>query len=208
MKPLCLLCLLPLTAHGATYLSGVQQVNAPIPDNDRIGLSAILSVVAPITSIEEVEVSLDMANGWGGDLYCYLIHNDGIAVLLNRVGRGQDTPSGAGNNHLTVTLADSAATDVHAAVPTTGTLSGTFQPDGRNVDPSNSLDTTPRTAKLSAFNGMNANGDWTLFVADVASGETMTLNTWSMTIIGVPEPSSAVLFGAAAGLLIWRRRRE
>jgi hypothetical protein len=124
------------------------------------------------------------------------------------VGRGQDTPSGAGNNHLTVTLADSAATDVHAAVPTTGTLSGTFQPDGRNVDPSNSLDTTPRTAKLSAFNGMNANGDWTLFVADVASGETMTLNTWSMTIIGVPEPSSAVLFGAAAGLLVWRRRRE
>ena len=51
---------------------------------------------------------------------------------------------------------------------------------------------------------MNPNGSWTLFVADLVSGDAATLNSWSLTITGeVPEPGEAVLviLGAIAGLL-------
>ena len=32
-------------------------------------------------------MTLNLSGGWNGDLYAYLVHNSGFAVLLNRVGR-------------------------------------------------------------------------------------------------------------------------
>jgi MYXO-CTERM domain-containing protein len=59
---------------------------------------------------------------------------------------------------------------------------------------------------LSNFIGLNPNGTWTLFVADQSAGETSTLQSWSMTITGVPEPSAALLGGLGVLLLLRRRR--
>ncbi|MCX6865206.1 MAG: proprotein convertase P-domain-containing protein [Verrucomicrobia bacterium] len=92
------------------------------------------------------------------------------------------------------------------ALPNTGALSGIFQPDGRNISPANSLDTTVPTTHLGVFNTLDSSGEWTLFVADVAAGETMTLNSWQLTVNPVPEPSAAVL-GVLGLSLVWRRRR-
>ena len=55
-------------------------------------------------------------------------------------------------------------------------LSGIWQPDGRKVDPADVLDTDPRAAMLSSFANLNANGQWTLFLADLNSGASHTLN--------------------------------
>jgi len=57
-------------------------------------------------------------------------------------------------------------TSINAAAPTTagGTISGTFIPGN----------------PLSAFDGEDASGDWTLTIADQAGGDTGTLFNWSL----------------------------
>ena len=206
MKSSCLFLMLTLTCQAATLVTDVQNVNTPVPDNDPVGLSSTMTLVTTLTSIQYLRVTLDFSNGWSGDIYCYIIHDSGFSVLLNRIGRSSLVPEGASNNRLSLNLFDAAPTDVHTGVPTSGSVTGDYQPDGRKISPSASLDTSPRTAPLSAFNGMDANGEWTLFVADVASGETMTLNSWSMTLTGVPEPAAALL-GTLGLFLALRRRR-
>jgi len=147
-----------------------------------------------------------MSGGWNGDLYAYLRHGSGFSVLLNRPGRSLDELQGSGTVDLSVVFDDLALADIHTAIPSLGSASGTFQPDAREIDPDNALDTSPRTAFLSSFEGLDANGDWTLYVADVATGDTMTLGSWSLSVTGVPEPSAALL-GAMGACLALRRRR-
>jgi subtilisin-like proprotein convertase family protein len=204
MKKIYLLMLLPLTSQAVTY---TQTPNLLIPDNNLSGISSIINV-ATSTPITGVEVTLDLSGvasgGWSGDIYAYLIHGSGFSVLLNRIGRTASALDGSSNNSLVLTLSDGFTTDVHMASPT-GALSGNFQPDARNIFPLSSLDTTPRTASLGVFSG-DSSGDWTLFVADVASGGTMTLNSWSLTVNPVPEPSVALLGVLSLSLALRRRR--
>ena len=55
---------------------------------------------------------------------------------------------------------------------------------------------------LSAFNGSAANGAWTLFFADLASGGgTAELTGWSLNLTVVPEPVELALGLFAAMLL-------
>src|SRR5258706_528421 len=40
-----------------------------------------------------------------------------------------------------------------------------------------------------AFNGVNPNGEWVLFVADIVSGDIHTLDNWGLEITGYTGPS-------------------
>jgi len=217
MKKFFLLLLLPVTGQAATY---IQTVNAAIPDNDLTGITSTITVSGDATSIVGVQVVLNLSGtataGWGGDIYCYLTHSSGFSVLLNRIGRSTANPAGSGNNGFgngssqLLTLSDSAATDIHLAPTITGApLAGTFQSDGRNVSPTSTtavMDAATRTANLGVFNTLDSAGTWTLFVADTASGGTMTLNSWQLTV--VPEPSAAALGALSLASLVLRRRRK
>jgi subtilisin-like proprotein convertase family protein len=90
-------------------------------------------------------------------------------------------------------------------------VTGTWLSDGRNVDPATVLDTSPRTATLSSFSGLNPNGDWTLFLSDLAGGNESVLVSWGITAVGaVPEPGAAFMMLAALPAIWWvvRRRRR
>ena len=67
-----------------------------------------------------------------------------------------------------------------------------------------------RTATLAAFNGLNPNGDWTIFFRDASLVDVSTLNGWSVGVTPVPEPVNLAL-GVSAGLLLavglWRAWR-
>src|SRR5207245_1018581 len=66
--------------------SASYSVNSPIPDNDASGLSSTVMFASPqISSIETMNVTLNITGGFNGDLYAYLTHGSGSAVLLNRV---------------------------------------------------------------------------------------------------------------------------
>ena len=69
--------------------------------------------------------------------------------------------------------------------------------------------TTPRSAGLDVFTGSPASGEYRLYIADVAAGETATLTSWSITVTGqaIPEPSTTISVALMASLGVLRRRR-
>lgn len=207
MKSIAFSCvLLPLAAPAATTFTGNWNVTAAIPDNDDVGFADSRLVTAPeITAIQSVTVGLSFSGGWNGDLYAYLVHDSGFTVLLNRPGRDTGSPDGSAASGMTVVLDDLAAADIHTAIPMGGgPVAGTYQPDGRTTDPLAVSAGDPRPATFASFTGLDANGTWTLFVADQSAGNTATLDSWTLAITGVPEPSAALL-AATASLLLWRR---
>jgi uncharacterized protein (TIGR03382 family) len=208
---LILFSLALLTAAPAAVISQTFGMNttATIPDGDISGLVQSINPATSISNLDVITVTVETTGGWNGDLYAYLWHGGEISVLVNRTGRTSGNSAGSGSSSMILTLADSATADLHAAPGGFGaSISGTFQPDGRNIHPLSALDTTPRTAGLSTFTGDPAAGEYRLFIADVAAGDTATLSSWSIALTGqqVPEPGTAAL-GALAGLALLRRRR-
>lgn len=57
-------------------------------------------------------------------------------------------------------------------------LTGTWQPDGRNVDPNAVTNLSPRTSLLNSFQTLGGSGDWALYVADLSSGDSHVLESW------------------------------
>lgn len=202
------LFLLASVAGAATTWTGAWTVSTAIPDNDDAGFTDTIAFDnLDLTDIVSVSVALHFTGGWNGDLFVYLAHDTGFAVLLNRPGRTATALDGAASLGLNITLRDDAELDIHTAIPMSGgPVTGTYQPDGRAADPLLVLNTSPRTEMLSSFSGLNPNGTWTLFVADQSTGAVSTLQNWSLEIVAVPEPSAALALLASSALLLRRRR--
>lgn len=205
---LAVLCVLAAHSHAATTIVDYT-VNTGIPDNSSTGFADTRTITgSSIQGITEVEVRLKFSGGWNGDLYVYLSHSSGFSVLLNRPGKTTLDTIGSGSSGMDISLNDAATFDVHTGMVSSGVVTGLYQPDGRAVDPDLVIDLSPRTALLSSFNGLSANGDWTLFVADMSAGDESMLTDWGLTIIGtVPEPSRALLMMMGLSGMLLRRRR-
>jgi subtilisin-like proprotein convertase family protein len=192
-----------------------------IPDNDPTGVADTETLTIPsVNHLVGLEVNLDIVGGFNGDYYVYLRHGDtGFAVLLNRVGRSTANPFGYADKGLDITLSDAASNgDVHTYQtlinPNGGSLTGEWRPDGRNADPSVVLDSTPQTALLNSFNGMDPNGPWTLFVSDNSPLGIGTLAGWGLTVTAETLPAASVPEGGATlsllllrWAILWLQRR-
>ncbi len=185
-----------------------------IPDGNPSGLTDTHSISGSrITHIESITVTLDLSGSFNGDLYAYLTNGSDISILLNRVGSASGNTFGYDHDGFNITLDDLAATNVHSygslITPAIGSpLTGSWQPDGRLIDPNLVLDTDAPTANLSAFVGGDLNGDWTLFVADLSSGDNHVLESWSLQVVGIPEPSSILGLACLLGSGIMLRTRR
>jgi len=188
------------------------KLNLAIPDGSAIGQFNSQIIDSPFDSIATLKVSLDIEGDFNGDLYAILSHESGAySVLLNRVGRTSANPFGSTDHGLNVTFEDAAA-DIHTASPSPAGLTGTWSPDARKTDPGSTLDSDPRTAFLSAFQGIDPDGEWTLFLADLEPLGTSTLVSWGLEfepthISTVPDSGSTVcllVFGLA-GVVLTRR---
>ena len=138
--------------------------------------------------ITDVNVLINsITHTFDNDLDIFLISPFGTQVELS-------TDNGGGNDNFTNTVFDdAAATSITAgAAPFTGS----FRPEGL----------------LSAFNGQDAFGTWTLRVTDDAGLDVGSLNSWGLDIEGrttVPEPSSLAILGIGlAGLATMRRKQR
>lgn len=188
-------------------------VNQLVPDANINGLSMTTNLNITGGTISDVTVALDITGGFNGDLYAFLAGpNGGFAVLLNRVGVSNNASSfGYGNHGFDIVLSDSATNDVHYyqsgsySLNGNGQLTGTWVPDGRNIDPWKSapslFGSTLPSALLGSFNGTDPNGGWTLFLADLSTGAQSQLVSWSLDIITVAEPSVWALGIMSLGLL-------
>jgi hypothetical protein len=213
---------LAMCGYIATAQSTVTNVfggiNRAVPDGQTTGMSDTrdLRFADPFfANITSLQVTLTLANGFNGDLYGYLRHGDGFSVLLNRVGRTAADDTGYGDAGMSLTFSaggyDIHEYQSHSPVFDGDQLTGTWAPDGRETDPAYTLDTDSRTALLDSFNGINPNGEWTLFLSDLDFGEESTLVQWGLVITAIPEPSSgtlSVLGGLAVLAHSLRRRRS
>ena len=192
-------------------------VNQSIPDGDPTGLQNTQTISGYAEVLESITVTLKLTGdpaAFGGDFYVSLqSENGGFSVLLNRVGKTAGDAQGYSMNGFDLTFV-SGADDIHKAENYTpvydgsGRLTGTWGADGRNVDPDLVVDTDERTALLDDFAGINPNGDWTLFVADMDGSGTAKLESWGLNIEAVPEPATMSLLGLSGlGLFLWNRRK-
>ncbi|MBI2433767.1 MAG: proprotein convertase P-domain-containing protein, partial [Candidatus Hydrogenedentes bacterium] len=129
-----------------------------IPDNNGIGVNSVLTFPDSLI-ITDVNVKLNITHTWDADL----------AVMITPPGGSQRTlftqVGGDGDNFNNTILDDEAATTITSG---TAPFAGSFRP--QNV--------------LSAFDGLNAQGTWTLRVVDAFSEDTGTLNSWSVIVTG------------------------
>lgn len=126
-----------------------------IPDDDQAASTvAIANVIGPIT---DVNVTLSIAHARNSDLGVYLVSPNGTRVeLFTNVG-------GTSQGFTNTTLDDQGNLSIAlGSVPYTGV----FAPE------------TP----LTALNGEDPNGTWSLEVHDLATGQTGVLTNWSLTV--------------------------
>jgi hypothetical protein len=184
-----------VTAHAGIYSYGGGAY--AIPDGSLAGVSSQITISGASSSFSDISVAINVSGGYNGDLYAYLSYDGKLVPLLDRIGLSGSNPAGAAGGGMNVTLSDTGANgNIHAAGDSS--LSGAWKPDGQTTSP---------TAAYSIFSagggsitldgtfaGVNPNGEWTLFFADVsAGGGTSTLNGWSLDITAVPEPVNVAL---------------
>jgi len=185
-------------------------LNRVIPDGDSSGMAEFRTVTSSVVDISKVTVKLRVAGNYNGDLYGYLVHSNGLSVLLNRPGRTTGSPSGYDDSGLDITLDDDAANDIHtyreSVTPAAGVpLTGAWQPDAREVDPSIVTNASARTGFLGDFHGQNGSGEWILFLLDAESGGTNALLSWELEITGKTSPMltwvdpASITYGTALG---------
>jgi subtilisin-like proprotein convertase family protein len=157
-----------------------------IPDAATTTSTLIVSNHGTITDVNALLSNI--THTWVSDLDIFLISPFGTTVMLT-------TDNGsAGDNYINTVFDDSAAASITTIL---APFTGTFRPEGL----------------LSAFNGQDAFGTWTLRVTDDSVGDTGTINNWGLNITGVapnvPEPATLALMAiGVAGFRTMRRKQR
>ena len=211
LSSVCTMTLLTVLGARAGIISYGPQPGQ-IPDNSTVGLAATAIVSGYEPTIAGVSVTLNITGGFNGDLYAFLSHGGVLLPLLNRVGvsgTGGGNDLGYWDSGFNITLAAAAANDLHFYQdysPTfngSGQLTGAWQPDGRNIDPLSDRALFDSASRLTfaSFAGMDPDGTWTLFVADLSPGGQSELAGWTLSVTAVPEPVNVALGFLAVSFL-------
>ncbi|MFT5101289.1 MAG: subtilisin-like proprotein convertase family protein, partial [Planctomycetaceae bacterium] len=146
-----------------TSLELCRSPNVAIPDGSAGGVDDSLVVTAS-GIISDLDVSLLASHTWVGDLVFTLLHEDTgtSVVMVDRPGR-KNSGLGCNEDDIDLVLDDDAANPVETGC---GSLN-----IGAAFSPNNAI---------SAFNGEDIGGTWTLTAADLASGDTGTFSEWCL----------------------------
>jgi subtilisin-like proprotein convertase family protein len=182
--------MLAATCAQASVYDETYTVNTVIPNGNPVGVTFsedVTSADLPAGSvISDLTVGLNISGGYNGGLVAYLVAPNGTLVyLLNQPGVSGSNPFGYEGSGLNVTLADGNPS-IQSTSETPGVqLTGTYGAAG----------------SLSSDDGSVADGDWTLFFANLSGGGANgELNSFTLNFTAVPEPVGLAL-GIFAGLL-------
>lgn len=157
------MCLLPPTGYGEF----IAELGSPIsiPDDESAEASHSM-VIAETGSILDLNVSVTFSHGWVGDLVVTLTHEEtGTSVVLMDRPGVPDSNWGCSGSHIDAVLDDQATDAVEDACGTAApAIGGVLRPE----------------QMLSAFDGEDITGTWTLAMTDVSSGVSGALEGWSL----------------------------
>lgn len=123
--------------------------------------SIVISSYAPTDTLSDVNVLIDITTSWASDIDLYLEYDDGVTSncveLMSDVG-------GSTENFTRTFFDDEAAQAISLG---SAPFTGNFQPEAGD---------------LSTFDGMLANGTWTIWMNDDATGDDPTFNYWAIAV--------------------------
>ncbi|MEP6882189.1 MAG: hypothetical protein ABI866_09360 [Dokdonella sp.] len=172
-----------------------------IPDNNEAGLSINFNVSGITPTVGSVRLRLGVMHPWSGDLVATLRSPAGVSTLmiLGRVGVGlgqADPTFGSATDFSgTYEFADDASLDLwSAAVANSGGAipKGKYRTSGLGI--LNTRHGGCATSLAGAFNGLSgaqANGTWTLTVADRQNGITGSVTSALLSVSAAPDIFSA-----------------
>lgn len=181
--------------RASIYLESASP-NQAIPQGDPTGLTVTLSV-SDIPSgevVSDLTVTLNISGGYNGGLSAYLQAPNGSEVtLLAQPGVTGENPFGAPGSGFDLVLSDAGSSSIQTASEAAGEVFG-----------SGSGSIYQAAGSLSGVNGSPADGTYTLFFADMASGGgSPTLDSFSLDVTAVPEPVAPALAVFLPTLLAW-----
>lgn len=156
-----------LFTTGNEICNTVDATDVPITiaTTANVTINSTLNIPDALT-ITDVDVIVDITHSWVNDLTITLISPTGTQVqLVNR------PCSNNALNNIVATFNDGGIPLVCGNNPAIG---GEVKP----------------TQVLSALNGQNSSGTWTLRVKDSANQDGGTLNSWSLKVCGIQNPLS------------------
>ena len=167
------------TAYNGGAVEVCSTPNVAIPDNNPTGVSDTLDSTTS-GLISDLDVYINTTHTWVGDLIYTLQHVDtGTTVtLIDRPGY-TGTGFGCSGDNIDNTVDDEAALSFeNNCTPATNPayIPGEHYQGG---DPASST-------LMTAFDGEDLSGDWTMTVSDNAGGDTGTLNEWCLVTSGDP----------------------
>jgi len=145
-------------------IATLDDANVPIPDGNTDGVDSELLFTGAF-EVTDVNVTINITHTWLSDLTLILTSPDGTSVVLS-------AKNGGSSDNYTNTVFDDDAEDPisSGAAPFTGS----FSPE----------------ESLSAFNGENSGGTWTLNVSDDTGFDTGTIDSWSIEVCGFEQPDT------------------
>ncbi|HRD07377.1 MAG TPA: proprotein convertase P-domain-containing protein, partial [Saprospiraceae bacterium] len=156
------------------------QGNLPFPPTGTTGQTSSIANVSGVgilggcKKIEKVTIDLD--HTWDGDIALFLIAPDGTWLELSSAN------GLAGDNYKITEFRDDAPFNIISGSPP---FNGQFQAEGRqNVTLVFPYTNGPAPGTFNfenTFTGLNADGDWTLFLNDWLGGDSGFLHSWSIT---------------------------
>jgi cysteine-rich repeat protein len=154
-------------------------VGVAIPDGPDGTVSDTFDVPDSFT-IGDVNIDLGISHTWIGDLVITIEHNATSVTIVDRPGY-TGTGFGCGEDNLSGVFVDDEGSG--------GAIEDQCVPG--LTSPPNYVPNNP----LSAFDGMDAQGTWTITVTDSEGFDTGTLDSWSLHF-GTPGPSACIPTGA------------
>jgi subtilisin-like proprotein convertase family protein len=151
-------------AFAGVFSAVYQFPGSPQGILDTSTLTSEFSVPASAGKIRDLDVVLNIAHSFDGDLDVSLTHvaSGTSLVLFNDVG--------GSNEGFMIRLNDEAGTDIGTASnpKLDGAITGTFNPQGAGL--------------LSVFDNQDASGLWRLTVTDDSGGDTGALMSWGLIV--------------------------
>jgi subtilisin-like proprotein convertase family protein len=197
--------MLTLTVQAGIYNGSFS--DGTIRDGNPTGWANTVVVNETLPYVGHVNVNMNVSSGYNGDLYAYLSHGGVLVPLLNRVGTGI---SGTSEPQFSFGFSTSGFNNI--TLDDNATLGSIHTVEFPQANQSYQPDHYSGGNSLVNFNGLTANGTWTLFFADLSGGEISTVQGWSLNVTAstVPEPVNValVVFGGAFGLVTLVRSRK